>query len=185
MKRIFALILAFGFVSLFSASGQNNTVSIPHVIDMPGIVDIPINVDFSEYDVCAFEFEVSFDGGVLEFQSAEDNTWAVSVGSNGNTVDLAWASLSASDFVGELLKLRFNYLGGTTSLTFTVSAVPGASGDPSWLTDCTIGSPAPITTTFTSGSITQAAHIPLQSWGLLIGIGLIVFASLGWMYRVR
>jgi hypothetical protein len=184
MKKIFTLIFAFGLVSMFSASGQNNTVSLPHVIETPGIVDIPINVDFSEYEVCAFDIEVNFDGDVLQFQSAVDNTWSVSVGSNANTVNLAWAGTS-SNYSGELLKLRFNYLGGTTSLTFTVSSDPGASDDPSWLTDCTIGDPAPITTTFTSGSITQTAHIPLQIWGLLIGIGLIVFASLGWIYRIQ
>ncbi len=181
MKKIFALILAFGFVSLFSASGQNNTVSIPHVIDTPGIVDIPINVDFSEFDVCAFEFRVNFDGDVLQYQSAVDNTLSVTENSIiANTVDLAWSDLTAIDLVGELLKLRFNYLGGTTSLTFTVSTNPGSSDDPSWLVDCTL---EPITTTFTNGSITQAAPIPLQIWGLLLGVGLIVIASLGWMYR--
>lgn len=123
MKHLSTLlcIILIGFATSTMAQ---NTVNIPHETFSPGVVSIPVEVDFSAHPIGAFEIEISFDDAVVEFLGATHTSFgSFSIGTpTTDKVRLGRIGASSS-FVGDLVLLNFQDKDGAgmSDLTFTVT----------------------------------------------------------------
>lgn len=183
MKKLIVLFLALTSVFALSLNAQN-TVTIGDVTALPGPVDIPIDVDFGVVtNTCSFDLTINFDitqltwVGIGDVASLPGGSVSVSPVPDPSTgqVNLTWfdGTSTGSSLDGVLLNLQFIYAGGNSAISF--SAVPGDNE----LGDC-ISSIGGISSTFTDGSITESALVPVSNWAIFLGIGLIVvFMAVG------
>ncbi len=194
MKNLSALFFATLMAFTLNTMGQENTVTLPDVFEVPGPVSIPVAVNFSAYPVQGFDIEITYLDSDLQFINATDIESAFSGMSVTNTggnspIVLAWAGSATSTFSGDLVVLNFTYTGtgGVTDLVLTQTDTyspgdPNPSEDfPSWLIDADSNV---VTATFTNGSITYVSPVPLSIWAVLLGIFLIATFAVTRFYRI-
>ena len=194
MKHLatFLCLILLGFAVNTMAQ---NTVNIPDVTTPPGTVSVPVEVDFSDYPVGAFQIEVSFDDNDVNYAGATqtdfESTYSevnATFEAGDSEVRLGWAGSVTSTFTGDLIILNFKDKDfvGVTSLTFTQTSYdPGdtdPSDDPSWLADDD-APPAVVTTSFSDGSITFVSPVPLSIWTIVLALGLIATFAVIRFYR--
>ncbi len=182
MKKLIVLFLALTSVFALSLNAQN-TVKIGDVTALPGLVDIPINVNFGVVtNTCTFDLTINFDNTQLTWVGVNNvaalpGTNLVAVAVNSPTqIKLSWTDntpiATGSNLNGVLLNLGFTYTGGNSAITFSAPAFGIVE----------LGSCAgfAISSTFTNGSITESALVPVSNWAIFLGIGLIVvFMAVG------
>jgi hypothetical protein len=180
MKKLIVLFLALSSIFALNLNAQN-TVTIGDVTALPGLVDIPIDVNFGVVtNTCSFDLTINYNTSQL--------TWVGIANVNGTLpspaptvsfpsvgqVKISWLSGSVGSAInGKLLDMQFTYAGGNSDLTFSAPAAGVVE-----LGNCT--GPSPIATTFNDGSITESALVPVSNWAIFLGIGLIVvFMAVG------
>ncbi len=181
MKKLIVLFLALTSIFVLNLNAQQNTVTIDNVTAFPGAVNIPNDVNFGVVtSTCGFDLTVNYDITQLTWVGIANvngtlpsPTPGVSFPGSGQVL-LSWPGSGPSALNGKLLDMQFTYIGGNSSIYFTTPALAGEVE----LVDCSTA--ATISTTFTNGSITQAASVPVSNWAIFLGIGLIVvFMAVG------
>lgn len=173
MKKLFTLIFVLSFAFMINANGQN-TVTIPHdnVAVVGENVLVPIIVDFTFEGPCAITLNLDFDNDVLVYKGiANDQLGFFASPADDPSPSLSYSSLlGVGNFVGEAVYVIFEYQGGYSEVNFLPS---------SFTADCT-ATIDPIDTEFVGGSVIRVPDVPLSSYGILIGLGLmLVFVIVG------
>ena len=201
MKRLYALLFAFGMLLSVGVQAQNGfvvSVTIPDDIEeFPNQeVLIPVYVDFSNAEapgVGSVELTISFDESVLtNFHGIENEAWMEGgwqwgIPEDGKIKMNAENFQQATTLNGRLLNLRFTYAGGESALTFEGKNAPGESevglaGESSPQKN---GAANPVSTDFQDGFISErTAPIPVSDWALFLGMGLIAIFLVGRAVRI-
>ena len=176
MKKLFSLFIALTFACSISAFAQPEvTLGNPSGTSPQ---DVPVSFDLDNETVQAFDLTIAYPSGVSFVGAVDvhalliDGFWEVSDDPGAGTVLLSWSKTVGTNpdiSNGDLVSLRFSGPVGTHLLTFvdpnTVGVTELYEGD-----DDT----APLTSTFTNGSVTFVAPVPLSNWAIFIGLGLII-----------
>jgi len=183
MKKL--QFLTFAAIFLFAINASAQTITIPDDLEEPvGEFLVPVDVDFSEENVGAFELRISYDGNVLDYKGITNEHTDISGASSSqagtNPIVVTWASSNDISPEGKLFDIEFEGLEvGTSSLTF-VNPNTGATDGSNFWEDDTSGSL--ISTTFNNGFITVTPAIPLSNWALAVtGVLIAVFV----FFRMR
>lgn len=173
MKKLFCLLIALSFVFVSNTSGQNATVEIPDVVSKSGNIEVPLNVDFTLDEVCGFNFYIHFNEDHLTFKGIDndqlDNIFS-SPADWSSPISIIWAAdidNNPADFEGKLLDLLFEYDGGNANIWFDLDDPNNFSA----VADCedTVDYEDVI---FTHGSVSLAPPVPLSTWAIIAGLGL-------------
>jgi len=184
MKKLFAIFLTISMTLAMSLSAQQlppAEVDIADVIEKPGLVLIPVYVDFSMMSpvsgACAFDFTINFNPGVLTAWNGVQNAPSAGiitqtpVGATSGQIKISWSNTTGTTMKGKLLDLAFLYAGGCTDLTFVQPNTFGITE----VGDCAVATPAGYPTNFIKGSICEEiAPVPLASWPIYLVFGLII-----------
>ncbi|MHC1707459.1 MAG: cohesin domain-containing protein [Bacteroidales bacterium] len=123
-KFIFTLLFALSLIN--TGISQNILTKLPDIYSYPGEITIPVEV-INFNGVASISLVLNYDNTILEFtgiQNPNPNlngsfiTNAIQ-GSNGYMLVLSWFALVPANIgSGNLLDLRFNYLGGATTVNW-------------------------------------------------------------------
>ena len=179
MKKLYALLFAFGMLLAINVQGQSTAiVDIADVTKFPGTVEIPIDVDFSGVDdgtnagVGTFEFSIEYDSDVLTGflypANLATGITTVTYDESNGSLSINWEGLgSPLTTNGKLFDMVFTYAGGFSNIVFVDTFVAGetelgyVNGDQ--ITDAE----------FNDGSISErTAPIPVSQWAFFLGFGL-------------
>lgn len=168
---------------LFSANlhaQPTPTVSLPHVVESPGLVYIPVVVNFNHGGpFCSADFKIDYDPDVLQFLGINNNNSGV----GGNffhptipatpPIQVGWFDPTdeGTSMQGNFVQLIFHYSGGDSDLVFMNLNEIGESAIFSCDDETT-----PTTTSFFNGSITEQTTpplVPLPGLAVLFGFGFI------------
>ena len=185
MKKSILFSTVFMFLLAFNANASDANVTVEQLPpQFPGEVIIPVNVDFSQVDVCAIDIFLVFDQDVLsdtEVINFALNGASLSVNTDPNgqfSLSIQWADLDgANNFQGKLFDLKFDYTGGYTDIEFFFETDPPDGNSYTETGDCVGGV---VETSFVGAYIEEAAvQVPLALWGLVATAGLmLVFIGL-------
>ena len=177
MKRLYALLFAFGMLLSVGAYAQDVTVKIGDEEAFANTnVLIPVYMDATDAPgdgVCSFEFGMSFESDVLEFVGFHSETIDVSdiydIDSGSGYLVFNWTNVSADitdDVV--LFYIEFTYSGGSSIIEFDVDA---GNIDAIEISRCDDASPH--NAAFLDGSISErTAPIPVSQWAFFLGFRL-------------
>lgn len=172
MKKLYTTAIAIIFAFTISAQAQTPSIEIQSMPDeTPNTtVLIPVIVDFTGDDVCAIDFEISFDDDVLTFVGLSN---VEPLGGNPlaspttSPITIGWSNMNNNQHDGKIFDLEFSYSGGYSALTFEkIDEVGGTA-----IFDCTVDNDV-ITVNvgdndaFIDGP-TVVTAVPIALWSLL------------------
>lgn len=188
MKRLYALLFAFGMLLSVGAYAQDVTVKIGDEEAFANTnVLIPVYMDATDAPgdgVCSFEFRITYNPDVLTgfvaFHSEiiDINDIITSADTPGLII-FNWEETNANLKIDDvLLEMEFAYAGDYSDIEFDDSGNP----------DLEIGqcdATAITNTEYIDGSISErTAPIPVSDWALFLGMGLIAIFLVGRAVRI-
>jgi len=157
MVRMIAIVCVLVLAVSTMAYAQGPTLSIGNVSAQSGqSVNVPLNVTgFS--NIGAISLKISYNSSILSYTGLANavNGIGFTAGASNGVLTLGWFDVTGSTPLnmanGKLVDLVFSYNSGSSPLSFMTS-------------DCEIadGQGSPISTTYSDGSVTEAAAPPLQ-----------------------
>ncbi len=156
------------------------TVSLPDVVESPGLVYIPVFVNFNHGGpFCSADFKIDYDPEVLVFLGINNNNSGVggsffsSPISAAPPITIGWFDPlnDGTNMQGSFVQLIFHYSGGDSDLEFLNTNDIGESV----IFSCD-GATTPTHTEFSNGSITEQTTpppVPLPGLAVLFGFAFI------------
>ena len=175
MKKLFTLAFVFTFVLSFTALAQPTVTIGDETGTSP--VNVPVTIDLNGQDIGSFDFEISYDetivGGVDFVEGATVFTEdPIISGFGGGTFQIGWGA-GVTQIISDEVNFYLSFTGlavGSSDLEFTSLNVDGENA----IYD-SAGGIGLITATFEPGAVTfDALPIPVRSWAIYIGLGLII-----------